>query len=135
LTAETPEQRLQELAAVAKVDIVLCGHSHRAFVRSIEGVYFINPGSVGRPDDGDPRASYGILRLARDAVAVDHYRLDYDIEAAVQAIRDQKLPELFAQMLLQGRSMEDIAETVEDQGPVDGPQLDSVLASHSTDPA
>ena len=134
LTAQTSEQRLQELAAMAKVDIVLCGHSHRAFARSVDGVYFINPGSVGRPDDGDPRASYGILRLARDQVAVDHFRLEYDVDAAVQAIRAQRLPELFAQMLLRGRSMEDAAEIVQDQGPVDEPQLDAALTARSPDP-
>ncbi|MCL4394700.1 MAG: metallophosphatase family protein [Chloroflexi bacterium] len=42
----------------------------------------INPGSVGQPRDGDPRAAYAILDL--DALTLTHYRVEYDI-AATQA--------------------------------------------------
>lgn len=65
LDAETPKARLRELAALVKDDLVLCAHSHRPFVRRAKGVWLINPGSVGRPDDGDPRASYAILSFKR----------------------------------------------------------------------
>jgi predicted phosphodiesterase len=45
----------------------------------------INPGSVGQPRDGDPRAAYALLDL--DARTLTHYRVDYDI-AATQAEMD-----------------------------------------------
>ncbi len=107
LDAETPKARLRELAALVKDDIVLCAHSHRPFARRVKGVWFMNPGSVGRPDDGDPRASYAILKLQRGLFEVKHYRVVYDVERAARAIRQQGLPEIFAQMVLQGRNLDE----------------------------
>ena len=101
-----PVERLRELAAMADADAVLCGHSHQAFARKAAGVWFINPGSVGRPDDGDPRASYAMLSITRRGIRTTHYRVEYDVARAVAAIRDAGLPEAFAQMLLQGRALD-----------------------------
>jgi hypothetical protein len=39
---------------------------------------------------------------------VSHYRLDYDVDKAVAAIRNNGLPEAFAQMLIQGRDLETV---------------------------
>jgi len=110
LDAETPKKRLKELAAIVKDDLVLCAHSHRPFARQVKGVWFINPGSVGRPDDGDPRASYVILKLKRGLLEVKHYRVAYDAERAARAIRQHDLPEAYAQMVLQGRNLDEVAE-------------------------
>ena len=93
---------------MARSDVVICGHSHRPFTREIAGVIFINTGSVGRPDDGDRRLAYAILNLDQRQFQVDHYRLDYDIDRAVAAIHQQNLPEAFAQMLIQGRSLDEV---------------------------
>ena len=68
----------------------------------------INTGSVGRPDDGDPRASYAILQIVSDDFQVEHYRLDYDIDRAVEAIQQNSLPEAFGWMLQQGRSLDEV---------------------------
>ena len=106
LTPSTPESRLRELAAGVKADLIICGHSHQPFTRRVNDTWFINTGSVGRPDDGDPRASYAILELARGSLDVAHYRIEYDVERAAQAIRSAKLPEEFAQMLLRGVSLD-----------------------------
>ncbi len=108
LTPFTPEERLRELAAIAEVEIVVCGHSHQPFAREVDGVWFINTGSVGRPDDGDPRPSYAALTLAKRDFHVEHHRLDYDVEWAAAAIRKNNLPEAFAQMLLQGCNLDDL---------------------------
>jgi putative phosphoesterase len=108
LSPDTPEARLRELARMAKADLIICGHSHQPFARWVDDVLFINTGSVGRPDDGDPRATYAILRLKRKMVEVRHYRIEYDVDQAANAIRSQQLPEEFAQMLLQGRSLDRI---------------------------
>jgi putative phosphoesterase len=108
LNPDTPEARLREVAAIAKADLIICGHSHQPFARWIGNVLFINTGSVGRPDDGDPRASYAILKLKQKMVEVIHYRIEYDVAQAAVAIRANQLPEQFAQMLLQGRSLDRI---------------------------
>ncbi len=108
LTLETPVERLAELAAIAQVEIVVCGHSHQPFTRSASGVWFINTGSVGRPDDGDPRAAYAILDLKPGKCAAIHYRVKYDVEREAQAICAVGLPEDFALMARKGRSLDAI---------------------------
>jgi putative phosphoesterase len=112
LSPDTPEDRLRELAKMAKADLIICGHSHQPFSRWVGDVLFINTGSVGRPDDGDPRATYAVLKLKRKMVEVRHYRIEYDVDQAAGAIRSNHLPEEFAQMLLQGRSLDSIEHLV-----------------------
>lgn len=50
----------------------------------------INPGSVGQPRDGDPRAAYALLDL--DARTLTHYRVDYDIAATQAKMEQSNLP-------------------------------------------
>ncbi len=50
----------------------------------------INPGSVGQPRDGDPRAAYAVLDL--DALTLTHYRLEYDIAATQKKMEEFNLP-------------------------------------------
>jgi putative phosphoesterase len=114
LTPDTPEGRLRELGAMVEADVVVCGHSHRPFVREVDGVHVINPGSVGRPDDGDPRASYAVLEVGCGAdpdLQVHQWRVPYDVESAVAAIRERGLPEAFAQMMVQGYALDDVMVT------------------------
>src|SRR5207249_11264328 len=51
---------------------------------------FINPGSVGQPRDGDPRASFAIWDQDRERI--EFYRVEYDIEATQQKMREAELP-------------------------------------------
>lgn len=106
LGPDVPEERLRELCRIADADIVLVGHSHRAFVRHVDGVLFANPGSVGRPVDGDPRASYAIMSTGD--FSVDLKRVEYDVEAAVQALRGKGLPEEVGETLRRGVSGRDL---------------------------
>ncbi|MDW5563900.1 MAG: YfcE family phosphodiesterase [Methanomassiliicoccus sp.] len=102
LGPDTPDQRLAELARIADADIVMVGHSHRAFVRQVGDTLFINPGSVGRPVDHDPRASYAVLDTADFSVAL--HRIEYDVEATVRALKEKGLPEDVAKVVREGRS-------------------------------
>jgi len=65
------------------------------------GHYLINPGSVGQPRDGDPRAAYGVYDA--QAQAVEIYRAQYPVELAQARIRAAGLPEALAQRLMIGR--------------------------------
>jgi len=65
------------------------------------GGYLLNPGSVGQPRDGDPRAAYAIYDSDRGVV--NYYRVDYDVEAAQRKIRDAGLPSFLAERLTIGR--------------------------------
>lgn len=106
VTPETPDERLRELARLAEADVVVCGHSHRPFARDVDGVWFINTGSVGRPEDGDPRACYAVLEIDAKDTDVAHHRVAYDVDRAASVIRARGLPAVFAQMTVQGRSLD-----------------------------
>ncbi len=112
LYPDTPEERLVELADMAAADAVICGHSHRPFVRRVAATTFINTGSVGRPDDGDPRATYALLHVQSGEFEVEHHRLAYDVDRAVAAIHDHELPEAFAQMMIHGRKLAWVLENL-----------------------
>jgi putative phosphoesterase len=106
LTPDASKDRLSQLAQEAKADVIVCGHSHRPFAMSAGDVLFVNPGSVGWPRDGRPQASYATLAFKAEDIQVRHHRLEYDVEGAVTAIRDNGLPEVFAQMLLHGLDLD-----------------------------
>ncbi|NLY73503.1 MAG: metallophosphoesterase [Tissierellia bacterium] len=59
--------RLFYLAKQEGADIVLYGHTHERLEKEIEGILFLNPGSVARPNWGD-RPSYLILNLEEGSV-------------------------------------------------------------------
>ncbi len=105
LSPDTPVERLRGLTHTTNANIILCAHSHQAFKRRVDDVWFVNPGSVGRPDDGDPRASYAIITFDAGGFKCDHFRVAYDVEKAVAAINAANLPIEFAQMARQGRSL------------------------------
>ncbi|MFN8641859.1 MAG: metallophosphoesterase family protein [Candidatus Binatia bacterium] len=66
-----------------------------------DGHYLINPGSVGQPRDGDPRAGFGVYDAAAQVVEI--HRVSYPIERAQARIREAGLPEALAQRLSIGR--------------------------------
>jgi S-adenosyl-L-methionine hydrolase (adenosine-forming) len=112
LSPATPQEKLLELAAKAEVDVILCGNSHQAFLRKAGDVLFINPGTVGRPDDGDPRASYAVMEVQNGQVDVQFYRVPYDISATAQALLHTGLPPVFAQVLRQGLNYDGVIQAL-----------------------
>jgi predicted phosphodiesterase len=65
------------------------------------GEWLINPGSVGQPRDGDPRAAW--LELDLEGRRAIYHRVDYDIAGAAAAIRAARLPDSLAERLLYGQ--------------------------------
>jgi len=63
--------------------------------------YLVNPGSVGQPRDGDPRAGFGIVDTAAREMTI--YRVEYPISKAQARILEEGLPEVLAQRLALGR--------------------------------
>jgi diadenosine tetraphosphatase ApaH/serine/threonine PP2A family protein phosphatase len=66
-----------------------------------QGEWLINPGSVGQPRDGDPRAAWLLLDLDRRSAT--WRRVDYDIGRAQAAIRAARLPDSLADRLSYGQ--------------------------------
>ncbi len=90
----------------AHADVIIFGHTHVPFHRVIEGVHFINTGSVGRPKDRDPRAGYSVISFNGESVASEQVRVSYDLEIACSRLMDAGLPEYFANYLRTGGNVE-----------------------------
>ena len=116
-----------ETLALCRTPICLAGHTHVPWLvsydlsrRHVERVittsdaladvpvddradrrHFINPGSVGQPRDGDPRASVALIDTEPRRVSIR--RVAYDIDGAAQAIRQAGLPAFLADRLRLGR--------------------------------
>ena len=63
--------------------------------------YLLNPGSIGQPRDGDPRAAFAIADLEHQVV--EFWRVPYDVAAVQERMRAAHLPEPLVQRLLVGR--------------------------------
>jgi predicted phosphodiesterase len=83
-------------------DAICFGHTHVAWHRVVNGVHFVNTGSVGRPKDGDPRAGYAIVSVDEAGVGVEFVRIAYDVEEAARGIVGAGLPGEFADFLREG---------------------------------
>jgi diadenosine tetraphosphatase ApaH/serine/threonine PP2A family protein phosphatase len=81
-------------------DLVGYVTSHGETVELGLGRTILNPGSVGQPRDGDPRAAYALLDT--DAGRWEYRRVAYDIEAVQQRMRDAGLPQRSILRLEQG---------------------------------
>lgn len=105
LFAETPDSRFHELTKVTNCQIVITGHSHTPYHKTLSNVHFINPGSVGRMFDGDPRASCATLEITSDTITVQHFRIVYDINDVVLRIRKKNLPDIYTTMFKDGKKL------------------------------
>jgi putative phosphoesterase len=101
LYEDRPKASLERIAKLAGTDVLLFGHTHFPYVKTIGNTLFVNTGSVGKPKDGDPRGSYVILKTGR-RTNVEIRRVRYDEKAAAEAIRESNLPDHFADLLETG---------------------------------
>ena len=90
-------RKMAQAAGVKAGDVLAFGHTHRPWHRAVNGVQFVNTGSVGRPKDGDWRAGYVLLDLldaggGEARVAVELVRVEYDVERTARAILASDLP-------------------------------------------
>ena len=85
--------------------VVITGHTHIQGHREFEQGIVMNPGSVGQPRDGDPRAGFAVLELDGDTgrPTVEENRVEYDIERVVDAVADAGLPMRIGTRLRQGK--------------------------------
>jgi diadenosine tetraphosphatase ApaH/serine/threonine PP2A family protein phosphatase len=114
----SPETALAALESTV-APVVLVGHSHVALAISLDdgaldgsvapdgtevelgrGRWLLNPGSVGQPRDGDPRAAW--LELDFDAGAARFHRVEYDIARTQAEMDERDLPEALSERLALG---------------------------------
>ena len=75
-----------ELLDGVDASMLVFGHTHLPFSREAQDVLLVNPGSVGMPLDGDPRAAWAVLH---DGGGVEHRRVGYDHLASAAAVRQR----------------------------------------------
>jgi putative phosphoesterase len=105
LFPSAPESRFQQLAKHAAYQVQIMGHSHVPYHKIVDGVHFINPGSVGRMFDGDPRASFAILNVSSGHITVEHFRIPYPVDQVVAGLEDQRLPHIYAKMFRRAKKL------------------------------
>jgi predicted phosphodiesterase len=119
-TEDRPDDFCRKMAAAAGLrggDVLAFGHTHRPWHRVVDGVHFVNTGSVGRPKDGDWRAGYVLLDVGTGEARVEHVRVAYDVEAAARAVVAAGLPDEFADFLRTGGRPEAAREVVREVAP------------------
>lgn len=111
------------------VDVVIVGHTHIQEYRRFEEGIVLNPGSVGQPRDGDPRAAFAVVEIDENEnenedknknedsdtranrnkkdhrnhrVTVDCHRVEYDIDWVIEAVEDAGLPSRIGRRLHSG---------------------------------
>jgi len=87
LTRLSPDRRVDEALARVDAQLVVCGHTHVQFDRLVSGWRLVNAGSVGMPYEGRRGAFWALL-----GPEVELRRTEYDVEAAVAAIRGTDYP-------------------------------------------
>jgi diadenosine tetraphosphatase ApaH/serine/threonine PP2A family protein phosphatase len=97
-----PDFILRSLVQTAQTEIVLLGHTHVPFKAEVNSSLLANPGSVGQPRDGDPRASYAILDSEPRGVDFEIRRIRYDVDLVASRIRRSGLPAFLADRLYIG---------------------------------
>jgi predicted phosphodiesterase len=105
-TEDRPDSFCTQMASIAGAksgDVIAFGHTHLPWHRDVEGIHFVNTGTVGRPKDGDWRAGYTILEMNDGNFNADYMRVEYDVDRAAKGIRDSDLPDEFADFLLSGK--------------------------------
>jgi diadenosine tetraphosphatase ApaH/serine/threonine PP2A family protein phosphatase len=90
-----------ELSAGSLVTVAPAASEDARLALSGSAKYLVNPGSVGQPRDGDPRAAYAIVDVERSWIEL--FRLSYPVEDVQAKIVRQGLPEVLAQRLAVGR--------------------------------
>ncbi len=87
LTRLTPHDRMVSIFSGAGADVVICGHSHMQFDRTVGSVRVVNAGSVGMPF-GEPAAYWLLL-----GPQVELRRTKYNLEKAAARIRQTQYPD------------------------------------------
>jgi len=114
----TPEAAAAALE-LTEEPLVLVGHSHVPLAIALQndalagglapegtevdlsgGRFLLNPGSVGQPRDGDPRAAW--LLLDRESRHASFRRVEYPVELTQAEIRERRLPDALAERLAHG---------------------------------
>ena len=93
-------QAMEQLARRVDADVIVMGHTHRAFAHRVSSRAMINPGAVGRSLDGDTRAAFAVLDT--NTLEIGFHRVRYDLKGAVRMIEKSGMPLEIARLVERG---------------------------------
>jgi putative phosphoesterase len=100
LFEDKPARTFERIAVDAGCDVLVFGHPHKPWVHDYGGVRFVNCGAVGKPKDGDPRASFALLEARGGRVEASIERVPYDAERVAREVAAAGLPGEYADKLV-----------------------------------
>lgn len=100
ITAETPEEALQEMLAATPAQIYAGGHTHQQLLRRHRDALVLNPGTVGFAKDAIPPATignpswteYAVIASENDRLDVSLRRVPFDLDALFAAFDATDIP-------------------------------------------
>jgi putative phosphoesterase len=105
---ETWAKRLENVGA----DVVCVGHTHMQFNIQVNGTVVLNPGSVGLPRDGDPRAAFAVIEDNK----IELKRVAYPIEETIARIEAMDWPRRGKDMMIQTLRLGRLPDQVAGEG-------------------
>ncbi|WXG43890.1 MAG: metallophosphoesterase family protein [Promethearchaeati archaeon SRVP18_Atabeyarchaeia-1] len=101
LYEDRPAKTFNRLLQAGGCNLLVCGHTHLPYHKVIDDKHVVNVGSLGKPKDGDPRATYALLTPAEE-LSIGFRRVQYDVERMTSAIEASELPHEYAEMIRRG---------------------------------
>jgi len=97
-------ERWRAAAAGVDADFLLVGHTHLPFHLDLGGPSIVNPGSLGQPKDGDPRAAFAMIEEGVPRLARVRYPVEQTVSALEAAGLEPPALEALARVLRTGRT-------------------------------
>ncbi|MEJ5091876.1 metallophosphoesterase [Sphingobacterium faecium] len=104
----TSDTTFEQIFNQTHADILVMGHTHISYIKSIANKWAINTGSVGRSKEESTDATYLLLKLFEDRIEAEIIRIPYDIITVIDAIKASEIPNFYADFLL-SKQIKDIA--------------------------
>ena len=110
VTERTPADRVREFMADRDERVVVTAHVHLQYQRTVDGIRFVGPGSVGLPYGEGGTAHWALL-----GPEVDLRRTEYDVDAAIALMRatDDPRVEAVIELMLNAPSRDEVIEDAE----------------------
>ncbi len=84
LDPEAPESAIEPLCRGVEADLLVFGHVHIPYVRTLGQLTLCDVASAGNPKDGDVRPAWTAITFERDRWRVEQRRVEYDVDAAAR---------------------------------------------------
>ena len=88
---DAPREVLESFLEREQASMIVCGHTHLPFARTLRHRVFANAGSVGRPSDGGPDPSYLVVRFG-SRIQAEIVRTAYDAAPVIAEVKRRRLP-------------------------------------------